>query len=425
MRGRPSCEHGVAGIVTRDHVVRKGLGALLALVGCAHWLAASAATSWEPQLALKYDYSDNQNLAEGPAAAEETYGGRLLAALEWRSFTERSEMLLRPQIRLSRYRGDIEESRSDYYLFARGKYDWQTARVGLLADYSRVTKLTSDLADVPFPTDPGASPPDQTDTGIVTTRGYKESLYITPNVAWDVTERTSLGARYGFLQVDYIDVPPGGGTDFTNNEIDLTVDHAFTQRLTLGVFLTAGKYETDVNNVQTDYQEGGASLTYKPSEQTIVEAVVGAHRSDTSSSAAAAVEENVTDPFGWLQWTYRAPRDLWQFYAGRSFDPSGNGTLSRRDQARFNWDRRLTERLTSTAGMRWIQSESTTILGIESRRDYGRAELGLRWLMTRMISVGATASYTYQDFYNRPGSATAWGAMLDMTYGGPGNVPRR
>ncbi len=343
-----------------------------------------------------------------------------MLGLEIRNFTQRSELTLRPQAQFTKYDGDTDESTDDQFLYLLGRHKWQTASASIAANYARETTLT-DFDGVDF-ADEGVDPSDQVDTGIIVKRGRRETLFASPEISWNLNPKTKTTLQYSYIHVNYTEVPDSRRSDFDNSEVGLSLDYSLSERSTLGGTLSAGMYTADQNDVETDYETAGLSYQVKLSEISRVEFTGGVQRSE-SDSRGVTVEESKTDGFFGVRWDYLTEQNRWQFYVGRSFDPSGTGTRSQRDQIRFNLTRSLSPRLTGIAGARWIVSESGSDI-VFNERDYGRAQLGLRWNQTRTLSFGVTANYTYQDFADDPGDASAFGGMIDVSYKGLGAPAR-
>ena len=382
--------------------------------------AAGAATSVKPLLSATYDYSDNRNLAEGTEVPEVSGGGRAMLGVEFKTFSQLSEFLIRPQAEFAKYGGDTDEDTDDQFLYLTGRHKWQTAEFSFAGNYARETTLT-DFDAVDF-ADPGTGPADELDSGVITKRGRRETIFASPSFTWDITPKTQAGFQYSFIDVAYSEVPDDRRTDFDNNEVALSLDYALSQRSTLGGILSAGIYTADADDVETDYQSAALTYQVRLSEISRVEFTAGVERTDSTSNDVAVGEET-TDGFFGIRWDYLTELNKWQFYVGRSYDPSSTGTRSRRDQIRFNLSRHLSPRLVGIAGARFIQSQSGSEV-VFNERDYARAQLGLRWEQTRTWSFGVTANYTYQDFADEPGDASAFGGLFDITYKGLGGPTR-
>ena len=316
----------------------------------------SAATSFQPLLWAGYDYTDNKNLAEGDETAVETYGGTATLGLDLTQFSERTSMLFRPQVKFTRYRGDDSQDTDDEFAFFSLRHKWETASVFFGADYERETTLTADLAHVGFP-DQGADQPDQIDNGIVT-RGRRETYYANPAFNWDITQRTKLGLDYTYLQVNYSNLPDTSRSDYTNQQATVSLDFAITEPSTIRIFGAWGLYEADVNNTQSDYYQAGVTYLVHFSEQSSLEITAAAEKSDTQTDDPLFAAQDTTNGILEARWRYLGERNRFQFYAGRDYQPSSSGSRTRRDQARFTFERQLTQRWTGMLGARWIISET-------------------------------------------------------------------
>lgn len=406
-----------AGRSVRSAIAAVLAGAIPLLLSAA---PATAATSLQPLLSASYDYSDNRNLAEGPEIKEESGGAKASVGVDWRTFNERGELSIRPQALFSSYGGDTDEDTDDQFLYVRGRHRWQTTEFSMAANYEREATLT-DFDSIDF-ADPGAEPADEVDTGLVTKRGRRETLLAAPEFSWNVSPKTELGLGFSHLSVAYSEVPDSRRSDFDNNEADLSLEYASTERTTLGLSLAAGKYSADEDDFETDYQTAELLYRMSVSEISQVELIGGVQRAESSANGID-LDDETTDPFFGVRWNYLTEQNRWQFYAGRSIDPSGTGTRSQRDQIRFNLTRQLSARLSLLAGARWVMSEANVEGVTLNERDYGRAQLGMRWQQTRTLSFGATANYTTQDFAAETGDATAVGGVIEIIYRGLG-APR-
>ncbi len=388
---------------------------------------AAADLTVQPTGTVGYEYNTNRNFAEDSDEERKTHGGYARVGLDIINRSPRGELRARPELRFATYRAsdDRNETTDDQYLRLDGRYRWQTADAGFVANYAREALLTSELEDVEFPDEDFDLPPDP-DTGLVTFRGQRQRIVLRPFVNWDYSELLSFRGEYTLQDVSFSGADEVLRSDFTNHRVTATGSRNMSPLSTLGLQVGVGRFKSDARDNSTDSVFGGLVYDYRWTERTSVQLTGGAERVDASfdDPDLGRVDDKSTGVLLRARLTHETELARWRAEAGRSFEPDGRGFMRRRNEVRLNMQRDVTQRTQFAGGVRWVEWKSASGTGELLERDYFIADAGFDWRWTQTLTVGTRLEYRYQDRNEVPGTADAWSARVQLSYRGLGPAPR-
>jgi hypothetical protein len=322
----------------------------------------------------------------------------------WGIRTPRSSTELVPRFVVQKFQQRDRLSRTQEYLDLKSQFKTQLSSVELFGRFNRLDTYQSQLVSAGFSEfDPGATPGGQ--SGRVLVGNTRTLAQIRPRFSHTISQRTDIGIYADYQHVDFSSQSINDQVDYDFGIVNGFVERRFgpKTRLTTGVY--ASKYETKDNTNRTSAVGVSVDWSHDWTKQLQGTFSVGAERSKvkkldiTIPASPVATEETATNWNATYSAAYRGEVSRVRFTVGRELTPSSRGDKSATDQIRIQYDRNWTPRLDFTGAIRFLKERS--IKGAAQSpndRDYGIAELGLRWALTRTWFVHGGYSYLHQKY---------------------------
>jgi len=301
---------------------------------------------------------------------------------------------------LQEFSGRDDVSEFEAYLNLRSTYRSERSEFDVVGKYSRRDANNPDARfDDIDPTDPNTP-----ETGSIDIGEIRQRYELRPTYAYDATQRLKIGvgADYDGIRYDTQSIATRVNYDYLYG--DVFGQWALNQRSNVRTYLFASTYDANDGINKTDAYGAGVGYDHEWSETTGVQLDVFYEHDDISFDVLLPDES--TSGWGATVVGYRQGQvDKWRIELGRTFTPNGRGSKSVADQIRLQYDRDLSERMTLTSAVRYVQDERVGDLGQNDGRDYARADLGLRWMMTPTWYLHGGYSYRWQDLERDPNDA--------------------
>lgn len=375
--------------------------------------AHGAEWSLGPQVKAGGRYEDNPRLEEDGSGNSITGGYvDLLAVAERR--TETSSFQIRPRLYFDRY-DESDEDSSDQFLDVFASRRGQRNRLSLRGNLSNQQVLQGEDDSVEF-SDSDLDDPDQSASGRFNRRRDRLRWRVKPEYAYEITQRTSLGASAEYEDVDYNNELPGEAIDYWQATGQVFVERILSEKSRIRLTGFASKY--DSSDVDNDSKSFGGSLGYQSeiSETLDWYAAGGAQRTKVEAGPSNLIDENQTTYIFEAGMNRQWERTRLQTAISRSVDPSGTGFLKTRDGVRVNLRHQLRPRWTGELGAYVFREDAVDDVVDVNKRDYASALARLSWEMSREWSIQGTYTYTYQDYDDEPGDADSNAVAIGIVY---------
>jgi len=382
--------------------------------------------SVEPRIQTSTEFNTNRRL-NGRGADDDVLGAGLDVGAALGVRTPRSELLLVPRVRVTRYTGESDLDTEEGFVDLSASHAL-TPRLSseLEASYTRDSALTSELED----------------TGILDAQVDRERIEAAPSLRYQLSPHDAVEIRGNYIDVDYKDPGDSGLVDFDFLFGSLSYTRALGPSDSVFATVLASDFETGespgaVPSTQSETRSIGGQLGYTRvfSDRTTATAAVGVIHSDIEFFE---IERAVDPRFPFLVLVREVESEttetglLLDLSLSHDFDPvtsadasfsravtpSGRGAQTTTDELELELTRRLQPRLTGSAGVRFSRrSAQGDGAGASLDRDFWRARGRLRWRMDRFWTVIGEYIYRRQDF---DGGATfdAHAIMLNFRYRG-------
>jgi hypothetical protein len=390
-----------AGPRTRAARVASLFATLTASVG----VAQAAQTYIQPQVDVRAENNDNFDLVPEGSPDSDVYGFIVDAQALIGIATPRSDTSIRPRLKFQEYpdRDDLE--RVEAFLDMRSDYRWERSNFLFTGRYSRQDSYNADTPSGEFdPLDPNyGQNPGSVQVLLGETRTKVDLI---PKYEYELNERVTLGAQFGYEIVRYDADGTQSNTDYDFAIVDGFARWALTPVSDVTVGAYASSYEAQDDTTETDAYGGRLGYDYRWSEMVGFEAMLFYEQNDTTDFVPVRFEDTTSNWGGQLTAYREQEVSSWRFTLSRKYIPTGDGGKAESDQLRLQYDRDLSERLSLRGAGRYESRNSlSTTSGGGADRDYARADLFVQWFMTETWYVRGGYSYIWVDRENASSSA--------------------
>jgi len=384
----------------------------------------AAETYIQPQVELRIE--DNSNFGLEPGGSPDGNVAGVIADMQALIgvATPRSETSIRPRLRFQEYPDRDELQRVEGFLDLKSSYQWERSQLDFIGKYSRQDSYNFDTRSGEFdPLDP--NDPAGSGTGQVQVGETRTMVDLRPKVLFDLTERFNLGVGGQYQATRYdAESGPAAQDDYDYSVAETFLAWAVDPRSVLALGAYVSKFEVTDGSRDTDAYGANVGYRYQWSDIVGVELLVFYETNDTTEYVPVRQEDS-SSGFGGTATAYRKGEvDEWRVTAGHTFTPTGDGKKMQSDQARLQYDRKLTERVSLRAIGRYEARRDLSGISGGEDRDYARADISLRWLMSRAWSVDGGYAYIWQDRESAGGSADNNKIFISVGYKGLGRQRR-
>ena len=375
--------------------------------------AAAAAQEWvlQPEIRLGAEYDDNSRLRAESAAVQEIDGFIAEGSLGIGYNTQRSQFELTPRARSRNYDETPDVDSDDFFLDMDYDFEGLKSEFSIDGSYEIESIRTAERTDVDFgEDDPGEIPTDP--TGITFSNDERNRFRVSPSWQYEVTERTSIGARYVYLDVSYDNAQANFLQDYTDHRVEATIGRMFTERTRGYIGAGARRYENDLGTNQIDGVGGMIGIESEFSEVTTLQAEVGYERTEREGTGES--DNNVV---GNLSLVRRLETVTLLAQYRRNVAAGGSGRVTARDSLNFNLNKQFTERVSGGIGVRAYQTDAVGSQAVTiEERDQSEISAQLTVALSRAFSVQGEYSYTRLDRTDAEGTADSNNVFLWLVY---------
>lgn len=350
--------------------------------------AVGADTSFNAKLNQRFAYNDNIGLSS--TALEESASSVTTPEFRLSINTPSSRTSFDGRLDVGRFSNDSRYNYEDQTANFSTAYFGRRSEVGVGARVRHLSTLESE----------------QTDTGLVDVFGRKLDISGSPYFSYRVTQRGTLrgGGFAGFA--DYYDT--AALEDYRYYGANIGYSYQLSQIDSLGTRFEYRHFENeDSPGNESDTYSGSLVWSRDITDRLVSEFAVGPRYTEQTTTEGLLTEEDET-------WGVALSGDLdWQatelarlrFGLSRSVEPSGIGTTSERDTARFNGTYRVTQLIRLGLQSYYQRDNRVGELG-QLDRDYFTVSPSLNWEISRNWELSTGYRYRWQQ-YEGSDSATS------------------
>ncbi len=258
----------------------------------------------------------------------------------------------------------------------------------------------------------GIGEPDLTDIGVTEKQVRRNRLTLRPSWDYNLTQRTSVGLDYRFIDVSYANEPGVDLVDHRTHALEGSLAYKLAPNETMIGSIEGARFRADATDSETD----NVSLlgTYVRGFSPVSEGLfaLGVRRSTVKEPG---VDDTSTGAIVRARLTRKLQAGSLSFGAGREVRPSGSSRMVETDSIDAVFERELTPRLTFSLGGIAFKIRPLLAGGTEARRYY-RVEPALYYALTQKLSLEGSYRYRWQKRDVDPNSAESNAVLIGIRY---------
>lgn len=360
-----------------------GLRAPQAVVLGVMALATSSANAegwfWQPTASVFAEQNDNVRLSTTSKVDAASLGVSLAAALKRE--TPDSKVSLQPGLRMQRYSSNSDLDSTDISLQGSATQAYERVQLGATGAYVDSTTLTSEFED----------------SGNLRSRIDRTRFDLSPFVQYKLTPISSLKLATSYSKVNYEEGNPFGYYDYDQVRVDGTYSHTLTQRTQLSATVYSSQYKADAINNEATTLGGQLGMSYKMSEDTSFNGMVGGYSTDTDYTIGGVpVKQSASGALYSLGVSHSARLTTYSASLGRQILPSSTGEVRREDRLSFGINHKLTQRLELRGDAVFL--DNNYLNANTNDRKYRSIGGGMYWHLDPLWTLSASYRNSYQKY---------------------------
>lgn len=357
------------------------------LTGFIIFFSSAYADNWsvKGQIHQDFYYDDNVIMRENP---ESSFVYDLTPTLSLSHKTQVSDITAFATYGVQKYIDIPEFDRTNQRYRINGSYLFDRASVGLQTSYSLTpTRNTASL-----------------DSGNFSVNSEKETFYISPNFAYQLSERDNFSIQGNYTDASYSTIE---FNDYDTYGGNIAWERAWSERLTNTIDFFYSKFTSSSNEggqLAANYDSYGSNISasYLYSETWTLNGAVGVRYTETEIEALNSKEDNV----GFLMnfaIIYSGENLTGELSALRNLNPTAQGRLNEQTRFGLSLDYKLSERL--NVSFKGFYQENESVNSIGGNNDWTNYSLSpaVKWKLTPELFV--SASYRFRNQIRDIGSS--------------------
>jgi hypothetical protein len=331
--------------------------------------------------------------------------------------TPDSSTTIRPRLDYRNYPTDAGDNRLEEFLDFNSYYKAQRSSASISGTLDHRDELNAELTPAIYdPVNPNQ--PTAPQTGRTVTGATRDSVYVLPSYSYNWTPRLASGVSGLYQKVNYSPNDAARYVDFNYYQGKAFFVWSVTQKsdLTFGGY--GAKYNATRFDSKATAEGGSVDLNTSWSPLLTTRASVVVQRSDIQSAIPPVFNGTVNTWGGALSGNYKTETQQFRADLSRLITPSGGGSVYINNQLQFEYDRRLTQRLSLTTAALLLRNRALTAAVSGNGRDYLRSVVEMKWMMTQTWFVQGGYQYTWQKYQVNPDGAANNRLYLRFGYQG-------
>jgi len=339
----------------------------------------------------------NSNLDLTPGGQQEVTGYLANLSSLIGIATPDSSTTIKPRLDYRDYPTDSGDNRLEEYLDFSSAYKSQRSSASISGTLDHRDELNAELNPAIYD-DVNPVQPTSPQTGRTITGATRDSAYVVPSYTYGLTPRLSLGVTGLYQKVNYSPNDDSRYVDFDYYQGKAFVVWAFTQSsdLTFGGY--GNKYNATRYDSTATAQGGSVDLNTSWTPLFSTRGSLTLQRSDVVSAIPPVFNGTVNAWGGSFSAIYKGEIQQFRTDLSRIITPSGGGSVYINDQLQFEYDRRITQRLSLTTAALWLKNRALTAEVSGNGRDYLRSVVEMKWMATQTWFVQGGYQYTWQKY---------------------------
>ncbi len=383
----------------RDRSSRFGLNTVCATAVLASgWCFPVQAAQYYWQPAAELSAQTNSNLELDPAVGTDRKEGYIAEVSSRLGVaTTRSDTMIIPRLQYQKYPDVDGADRLQGDLSFSSNYNSPRSALSVLGVYQHLDELNAELANARFdrlnPNQP-LSP----ETGQVRPGATRDVILLNPTYTYRLNERFGLGTSVLYQGINYSPDDDVSAVDFDYYRADVFLKRALSPRADIAFSPYVAKYKARDIDSKSDSVGGAIGLEMRWSKTLVGRFNTSVERAKIDQTEPQVNKDTVTAWGADFSLTRTGEISELILSLGRAVTPSGGGSLYYTDQVQVQYDRDLSARLKVLSAARYIRDRSLGNVSSTVDRDYGQADVGIQWMMSRTWYLRAGYTYISQKY---------------------------
>ncbi len=302
----------------------------------------------------------------------------------------------RPRLQFEEYPDRDELRSTNQFLDIRSDYRWLKSQANFVGRYSKVNEYNAQIAQAEFDDFDPENPVEDSTGRVQFLSQTITRIQLRPSYSYKFTPRVAAGASAFYQTVSFDSDIGATGSDYDYSQGKGFLTWTLDQKTDLETAVSVSQFEADDGSNKTDSKGLSVELTRRWTETFAGLARLEGDRSEIERPGRVAETVN-----GWgfgLGAQKAGEVSKLRFLVGRTFSPSVGGSRTTIDNAQVQYDRDLSARWAVGSAARYFRTRTQGSAVSEDDRDFGRADVVLRRLLTQTVSAGVGYSYFWQSY---------------------------
>lgn len=386
----------------------------LATIGLVGAVGVADAADWtvDPRVTLNADYDDNNRLTNVPGEEIEVIGAEVDAQATLAAQTPRTTFRLTPRVRATFYPDEPDDETDSEFVTLGYEFRGERYLGAFDAQWSRRETLGRFLPD-DFDDDIGGDPGSGDDLGTTADFNVQRRLSVTPDIGFELTERSRLELGVGYLDVNFDEQVQDDREDFTSVSADAAYRYLLSPTKSLALRVRGRNYDP-VDDVATDSHSVELEWANQTSETSRFYIRAGSSRVEEIDDLGQSNWNTGFTGGAGVRWSFEVTELL--FEATRGLDPNSSGRLVARDQVRFRLARNISPVTRLMFAARGVLDGTTNNQDTFQEREFLSASTGFDWRMTQQFTLAGGYEYVWRSIEDQPGDSESNRLFLGVTW---------
>jgi hypothetical protein len=397
----------------------EGAARLALLCALASGPALAAEVFWQP--IVKLQATSNSNLDLTPVTAERQSGAGYFAdaATVIGITSPTSQTTIKPRLVYNYYPTASELDQLEAYLDFSSQFTWPRDRLLLFGRYEHITDLHAETPAAQYnPVTPGL--PTAPTSGQIAFGSTVDSVVFVPSWQHNLTPLTNLLLSGVYQYMNFTPSDTVSHVDFDYGLVKAAFGWNQSPRTSWNFGVFGSTYQA--RNIDSHADTYGPQIDFHHEWSPIWSSSLALlWQRSTLVGRSPLVYDETADNFGFsFETTYKTQLDQLRLTLSRTITPSASGSLYDTDEARLQYERDFTERLSMIGAVRYFRTEDVAHIITQNTRDYVTTTISVQWMVTARTYVQAGYTYTWQKYQLDVASADNNSFGIELGYRGLG-----
>jgi hypothetical protein len=399
----------------RSHLGGAAAALLLSALASGPCLAAEVYV----QPIVKLQATSNTNLELTPPPEQRLSGAGYFAdvATVIGITSPTSTTTVKPRLVYNYYPSASEIDQLEAYLDFSTQFTWPRDRLLVYGRYEHVTDLHAETPGAAFnPVTPGL--PTAPTSGQISFGATVDQVILVPTWQHNLTPLTNLLVSGVYQYMNFTPSDTVSHVDFDYGLVRAAFGWNQTPRTSWNFGVFGSTYQA--RNIDAHADTYGPQVEFHHEWSPLWNSTLTLLYQRSNLVGKSPLQYDVTaNEWGFnFDTGYKTQLDQLRLILSRTLTPSAAGSLFETDEARLQYERDFTERLSATGAVRYFRTRDVGGVVTANTRDYATTTVSVAWMITPQTYVQAGYTYTWQKYQLDTASADNSSFLIEVGYRG-------